>query len=896
MKRYFYEKMTRFFTYLQNPAVDIDRRLFLALSVVALGGLFTAFLGGFLIGENALSLLFTAVGFMVFFAIVFIGIRLDQVPLVSVILSIVLVCGFLPVTFFTSGGVYGGTPIWCVFVSVYIAMILTSMRRRIFFFILEAAVVNVCWYVQYQHPELVMAHTDEAVFLDSMGSLYIVSIVMSIFVGFQHMLYKEENQRFAEQKKQIEELNATQNRFFSSMSHEIRTPINTIIGFNEMILRENASQEINEDAENIKAASTILLHLINDILDVSKLESGQMELETQPYQTGEMLSDIAGMFWLMAQEKGLAFSMDIAPEVPSTLLGDDIRIRQILINVINNAIKYTPEGNVALSVTTERRDRGDVDVVYTVKDTGIGIRKESIPYLFDAFSRIDEDGTRFIEGTGLGLSIVRQFVDLMGGTINVNSIYTKGSTFVISIPQRIVDDTPVGDVSFERRRDPDRRTPYTTSFEAPQAKVLVVDDTEANLLVVEKLLRETKVAVTLAGSGEEALNATLDTAFDVIFMDHLMPNMDGIECARRIRSQTGGMSRKAAIVALTANVGSTQAALYEKEGFDGYLVKPVDGTTLESELLRLLPATMVSLTVSDENLVRESLMNRKTHHKKALVLVTTESVADLPPDIARDYPVRILPYKIVAETGIFRDNEQVQTIGMTAYLEQGRKAYARAPQTEEYERFFANSLEQAMDVVHIALSSSVQRGGIEAAMEAAQSFDNVTVIDSQNMSVGQGMLVMTALKLAKDGADAEHIIQAVSDMRPRIRTSFICDQFDYLLRQYQVSPFFAKLAKAFLMRPMLRVIEGRLSLYGIRVGSRRNAMKSYIRSVLSMGPSIDKSLLVVVHAGLDADDLRWIVQQVSKKIAFEEVRIVTASPAITVNCGPGSFGLVVRTV
>lgn len=226
-------------------------------------------------------------------------------------------------------------------------------------------------------------------------------------VMFQTKIYKSENRRAMEEAEKVEKLNLSQNRFFSNMSHEIRTPINTIIGLNEMILRENISDEVAEDAANISSASKMLLHLINDILDMSKLESGQMQLTPTVYRPGDMLSEIVGMLWLRAKEKGLEFRMNVAPDLPAELTCDEVRISQILINVLNNAIKYTKEGSVSLSVQCGERNGTALNVIYTVTDTGKGIKKEDIPYLFTAFRRVDETQNRHIEGTGLGLSIVQ---------------------------------------------------------------------------------------------------------------------------------------------------------------------------------------------------------------------------------------------------------------------------------------------------------------------------------------------------------------------------------------------------------------------------------------------------------------------------------------------------------
>ena len=327
------------------------------------------------------------------------------------------------------------------------------------------------------------------------------------------------------------------------MSHEIRTPINTIIGLNEMIMREKVSDEVAEDAANIRAASNMLLHIINDILDMSKISSGQMKLTPVSYHPGNMLSDIVGMLWMRAKEKGLEFHVEISPDIPAELFGDEVRIKQILINLLNNAIKYTKKGSVTLSIQNNGITDGVADIMYSVTDTGMGIRKESIPYLFTAFKRVDEEQNRYIEGTGLGLSIVKELTELMGGVVTVNSVYTQGSTFVVEIPQKVTDFATIGKIDLEKKQLTNTSGEYRSSFEAPEAKVLVVDDNESNLLVVTKLLRETLVNVDTAQSGAAALELTQEKEYDVILMDHLMPEMDGIECFIRSRNRSEGSAR-----------------------------------------------------------------------------------------------------------------------------------------------------------------------------------------------------------------------------------------------------------------------------------------------------------------------------------------------------------------
>lgn len=728
-------------------------------------------------------------------------------------------------------------------------------------------------------------------------SIFIVIwVIMSVIIMYvKYRLYERilESDR---QKKEIEKLNAAQNRFFSSMSHEIRTPINTIIGLNEMILRENVSDEINEDAANIRSAGNMLLHLINDILDMSKLDSGQMQLTPVSYRTGDMLSEIVGMLWIRAKDKGLELKIDVAPDLPGELCGDEVRVKQILINVLNNAIKYTKEGSVTLNIQCRREESNNVTVIYSVSDTGMGIKKESIPYLFTAFKRVDETENRYIEGTGLGLSIVKQLVDIMGGKITVNSVYTKGSTFIIEIPQKIVSGSTIGEFDLSRRNSILNMESYHQSFEAPEANVLVVDDTETNLLVVEKLLRRTKVKVVTASSAAAALEKTVETHFHVIFMDHLMPEIDGIECLHMIREQKGGLCKESKIVALTANAGGDVKALYAKEGFDGYLIKPITGELLENELRRLLPNELVTVTTSGGEIAEESILWIKDHRVKAEVVITTESVADIPPELAKKYHINVLPHLVNTEEGVFRDGIEVEASGILAYMEDGHKHIeAVAPNAAYHEAFFAKQLEHANNVIHISISSAIEKSGYHAAAEASKSFDNVFVIDSGHLSSGQGLLAIEAARLAEAGYGAEEIVEKVLAARKRVHTSFVVNSTDYLARSGLVGKKTANIVNSFMIHPILAMKNGNLSLGGVHFGTRVGLCRKYVSSALSTINKIDTRMLFVTYVGLSNKEKQVIADEIEKKMSFENIYFHSASSAIAVNCGPGTFGLLFMT-
>jgi signal transduction histidine kinase len=408
--------------------------------------------------------------FAVFFVLAF---SLNKVQLFAKIAAGLLILVVMPVTFITSGGIHGGSHIWFIFIALFVSLIIVGPMRWILLGVMMI-VIGACYFIQYNYPEMITEHSEKMEFQDSLLSLIIVILLICILVRFEIMILKDAYKRADDQRKEIDELNKSQNKFFSSMSHEIRTPINTIIGLNEMILREDISDEVAQDANNVRSASKILLHLINDILDMSKFESGKMELAPIKYNMGKMISEIVGMFWMRVKEKGLEFHVDVDPELPLEFYGDEVRIEQILINILNNAIKYTTEGSITLSIQYRRLDEKRCQIIYNISDTGIGIKKESMPYLFTAFKRIDEAENRHIEGTGLGLSIVKQLVELMNGNITVNRVYTKGSTFIITIPQEIAGDAKIkiGKFDLERNKESKKNHEYRARFEAPMSSFL----------------------------------------------------------------------------------------------------------------------------------------------------------------------------------------------------------------------------------------------------------------------------------------------------------------------------------------------------------------------------------------------------------------------------------------
>lgn len=383
--------------------------------------------------------------------------------------------------------------------------------------------------------------------------------------------------------------NSAKSDFLASMSHEIRTPINGILGMNTMILRDSRDPQIVEYAENIRIAGNALLSIINDILDLSKIESGKMEIIPDDYELFSIMNDCFQMNRMRAGEKGLELIFENDPAMPCEYFGDEVRIRQIINNLISNAIKYTKEGSVRLTIgfnkdlpldTEPRSDRGSL--IITVTDTGIGIKDEDIDRLFKSFSRLDELKNRHIEGTGLGLQITDRLVHLMNGTIEVTSQYGSGSTFTVKIPQVITDHRSMGDFDRRLKERVNPASDEVNTFKAADKKVLVVDDLRMNILVFKGLLRGTEITIDSALSGSEAVEMTKSTKYDIIFMDHLMPEMDGIEALHKIRDDHENPNIDTPVVVLTANAIVGMRASYLDEGFAEYLSKPVDQKKLLS--------------------------------------------------------------------------------------------------------------------------------------------------------------------------------------------------------------------------------------------------------------------------------------------------------------------------
>ncbi|MBP3729557.1 MAG: DegV family EDD domain-containing protein [Lachnospiraceae bacterium] len=787
------------------------------------------------------------------------------------------------------GGVFSGAPLWLLLGIVFVFVLFKG-----FFFwmylLLSLLSLGISYYLCYLHPEWVFAlQVDNSIHLDSFIALICVSLLCGLLIKFQSLLLSREVQQAEKQAEDIEKMNKAQTYFFSSVSHEIRTPISSILGLNELILREKQiSPEVRENAQNIREASETLLSLVNDLLDMSRLQAGRIEIMPERYDTNQILDEINSLHRIQAEEKKLSFEIQKGEHVPQVLSGDKKRVKQVMTNLLSNAVKYTNAGAVTLRFGGEPIDADTFRLRIEVEDTGIGVRKENLPYIFDTFRRVDERTNRNIAGTGLGLSITKELVEKMGGTIYVNSIYTRGSTFRVEIPQKIVHDKAPAfgkaDLLLRRKQD------YQQSFEAPRAAVLVVDDNKINRMVCQKLLAATKVQVDLADSGRECLSMTRQKHYHAIFMDHEMPQMDGIATLNQIKTQSGGLCRETPVVALTANAGEGWEEFYLKQGFNTYLSKPIESDRLEAVLLACLPEEVI-----EHRYVKKNEATRIFYEaiNKRPYVITTESIADMGEKLQKEYDIRIMPYYIETKEGRFRDLEEIDSYNLQQYLSESGDNSARSQpaSVEEYEDFFGESLKRFKNVLHITSSRTIS-GAYYNAIEAAKSFDNVYVFDSATTSAALSMVIFRASELLQGGADMKQVISELEQYVKKTRLYFLLPSLPNAVNRQNV-PFLLRVLKnLFVLEPVFTVRRGKLRVWGFIGGYLRNNTEAFIRSVLRKVNKSDLKRLYVVFSGVSQRESAQVLEFIKNENGNYELISNHSSSATLVNCGPDGIGLI----
>ena len=515
---------------------------------------------------------------------------------------VIVSCFFLfPGIFFSQGGIESGMSSWFALGILFIFLLLDGVNFVVMLS-LDAIVIIGCYWLSYKYPQLVHGQMLRAsFFLDVVQSIFVTTVAVGLIVKVQAWMQKQQDSIVEEKNKLLVEVtqkakhaqreaeiaNHSKSNFLANMSHEIRTPINTVLGMDEMILRETREDNTRSLAQDIRTSTESLLEIVNEILDFSRIESGKMELMADDYELCDVLHDTVTVFGLRAKEKGLYLHIHVDEKLPAMYRGDSLRLRQIINNIMSNAIKYTREGGINFSVTGHQEEDSEV-LHFEIEDTGAGIREEDLHRLFEAFERIDEKTNRNIEGTGLGMAITANLLHMMDSNLQVRSVYGQGSTFYFDLKQRVKDWTPIGHFQVKDKKNADNSREQHFTFLAPNVHVLLVDDNAMNRKVFCKLLKHTQIQIDEFDNGFTCLEMVKKRHYDIIFLDHMMPELDGVETFSYMQSMQENRCKDTPVIVLTANAIIGAKEQYMQIGFTDYLSKPIDSHRLENLIVEQL--------------------------------------------------------------------------------------------------------------------------------------------------------------------------------------------------------------------------------------------------------------------------------------------------------------------
>lgn len=816
--------------------------------------------------------------------------RYHKIEVAAIALGMVLSLVVFPGMFLLSGGIEGGATVWFVFALFYMFMMFSG-KKLVFFVILVLLADGFVYLLGYFHPEMIVPMDSRTVFfIDSFFAISTVGVTGGSLIKSYIAMYDRARKQSESQKAEMEEMGKYKDTFFANVSHEIRTPINSIIGLNEMILRENPSEEIAEYVRSAQVASEMLLSLVSDLLDVSQIEMKKMKILPVEYKLKELLGNLIDVVSVLAREKGLDFLIDVDEELPSVLYGDEKRIRQVLLNILANAVKYTDSGSVTMVVRGEAVTGTRIKLKVVVEDTGIGIRKEDLEHLYEVFHRIDETAHSKTQGSGLGLSISKQLIGLMGGEITVDSIYTKGSSFTVQLEQQVIDGEKVGDIRFWKARQ--QKSAYHRRFEAPEARILIVDDNSINRMVTAKLLSDTKMQIDTAESGAQCLEMTKNKFYHVILMDYMMPDMDGARTLAEVHRQENGMCRDSAVLLMTAHSLAEAQKISEQNDFDGYIERPIHGEALETEILKFLPEDVLEYCERENGTsFNEDKVRRIWQKNKKRVLVTVDCACEIPEEWKEEYDIRLMYLYIRTDSGRFKDTKEIDSGNLAQYLnEENCNAYADSASVEEYEKFFSDALMEANHIIHISLAANTGKS-YSMAVAAAKCFDHVDVIDSGHISGGEGLVALLAGKLVREGCEVNKIVEYVENVKSNVVARYLMPNANIFSRHGYAGRTAAKVFDTFNLHPVLGMRQSKLTIIGAEAGNLEKAWRHFIRMHIRNRRKIDPMVVIITHVGCTVREQEILKKEVLSRVHFQYVYIEKASMSNACNSGLKTVGI-----
>ena len=570
-----------------SKKLDFRVRLF---NILAMAGVIISFVSAavcLLNGEGVFAALSNLATTPIAAGLLFFAARTGKYQLCYMITIVTIFLIFFPLIFFIGGGYIGAMPSYFIFAVVFTVFMLEGKKALVVTAVELAVYIGLCLFAWQNPGRVITLVSDQAVMIDNIAGFTLVSIVLGTTMFLHFRLYNLQQREMESAREEAMRFSEAKSRFLANMSHEIRTPINVMLGKNELILRESDSEQVREYSRGLQNAGDTLLTLVSNVLDMSKIEQGRFDITAEPYKTAELIDDLSAIGKEYTAKHGLAFHTQTDESLPCILKGDFLCIKQVAANFLSNAAKYTREGSVTLSVSgTEGAAEEEILLCIAVSDTGMGIKPETLSVIFDAFVRADMPGRTHIEGTGLGLAIAREFAELMGGGIFVESTWGAGSVFSLEVPQKVEDGCPLG----SRDDHGVDECVHGGGFIAPEASVLIVDDNRENLQVARAMLSRMAMQADGAESGLACLEAVKSRRYDVIIMDYMMPGMDGVETLRRLR-EIPGFNTPA--LALTANVMAGTKEALQAAGFVKYLSKPIMWRDMQAALVEVLPGGKV---------------------------------------------------------------------------------------------------------------------------------------------------------------------------------------------------------------------------------------------------------------------------------------------------------------